>query len=156
MLPARPPELDVNAERDRWEVSAVAVHGLSGRPSAGLRREGLGVVSVSEDLVRRWEAAYRRYGEASKASAATSASDPDAARAMVITSQEVAWAWRALESALDMPWWMAAAVGAAAQAFEFQARDWAGRAEGWRGPARRLPIRPRPTPHRRDAGTDER
>ena len=102
---------------------------------------------VPEDLVQRWEAAYRRYGEASKMSAVSPAGDRDVARAMVLASHDVAVAWRAMESIPDLPWWTLAAVGAAAQAFEFQAREWSVRAEGWLGPARRLATRTQPTPH---------
>jgi hypothetical protein len=104
---------------------------------------------VPEDMVQRWEIAYRRYVEASKVSALASAGDLDVAREMVVASHDVASAWRVMESMPDLPWWTAAAISAAAQAFEFQARDWAVRAEGWLGPVRRLPTRPRPTPHRR-------
>lgn len=111
---------------------------------------------VSEEMVRRWEVVYRRYIEASKRAAVSYVADQDAAREMLIASQEVANAWRAMESTPDLPWWIAAAVTAAAQAFEFQARDWAVRAEGWTGPARQLPTRPRPTPHRRTGEAGER
>lgn len=106
-------------------------------------------MTVPEDLVARWEAAYRRYGEASKVLTAAVAGDRDSAREMVVASHEVASAWRAMESISDLPWCMSAAVAAAAEAFEFQSREWAVRAEGWVGPARRMPPRPRPTPHRR-------
>ena len=104
---------------------------------------------VSEDLVQRWEAAYQRYGEASKVSVATVVGDQGVAREMVVASHEVATAWRSLESTPDLPWWALAAVAAAAEAFEFQAQEWMIRAESLVGPVRRMPTRPRPTPHRR-------
>src|SRR6266498_5397145 len=113
---------------------------------------------VPEELEQRWEAAYRRYGEASKVADVTLAGDRHAALEMVAASAEVAVAWRAIEQSLQaMPWWISAAIGAAAQAFGFQARDWATRAEsgdlsGWLGPTRRLSTRSRRTPYRR---TDE-
>jgi hypothetical protein len=109
---------------------------------------------VPEDLVQHWEAAYRRYREVSKVAAVSFAGDENAAQEMIAASQEVAVAWRSMESIPDLPWWTLAAVSAAAQAFEFQARDWSVGAINTQaailmGPARRLPARPRPTPHRR-------
>ncbi|HEU5476134.1 MAG TPA: hypothetical protein VFV67_36370 [Actinophytocola sp.] len=87
---------------------------------------------LPEKLVYRWESAYRRYGEASKAASTLTAGDRDAAREMAAASWEVAAAWREMESTADMPWWALAALSAAVQAFEFQARDWNARAShGW-------------------------
>src|SRR5262249_44923782 len=72
------------------------------------------------------------YGEASKAAASSVAGDRDAAREMAAASWEVAAAWREMESTADIPWWALAALCAAAQAFEIQARDWNARAaHGW-------------------------
>jgi hypothetical protein len=104
---------------------------------------------VPDELVRRWEDAYRRYEQASQASVVSA--DQRSARAVASTSLEVAAALRQLDAHSVLPWWMAAAVCAAAEAFEFQARDWSARAERtWSadtGPwdaLQRLPARPRP------------
>lgn len=86
---------------------------------------------VPEELVRRWESAYRRYGEASKTAVSAVPGDRGAAGEMAAASSEVAAAWRAMESIVDLPWWILAALVAAAQAFEFQARDWNARADAW-------------------------
>jgi hypothetical protein len=106
-------------------------------------------VIVPDELVQRWEDAYRRYGEASKASVVVG--DQQAARAVASTSWQVAAVLREMDARSRLPWWMAAAVCAAAEAFEFQARDWSARAERtWSadtGPwdaLQRLPARPRP------------
>jgi hypothetical protein len=118
---------------------------------------------VPDKLVERWEAAYRTYGSASKSAASSVAGDRVAARAMAVTSREVAAVWREMESVTDLPWWALAAVGAAAQAFEFQARDWTARAEhagppdayAVRRPPVRLATRARPAGQRaqsQDAG----
>lgn len=96
-------------------------------------------MTVSEDLIERWEAAYRRYTDASKISAMSFAADQDVAREMVMASHEVASAWRAMESTPDLPWWVMAALAAAAQAFEYQVKEWSV---------------PRPTPHRRNRTTN--
>jgi hypothetical protein len=112
---------------------------------------------VSEELVRRWEGAYRRYGEASKAS--TVAGDLAAAREMAQASREVSTAWRAIDAQAELPWWMAAAVSAAAEAFEVQAREWTARADvtwpvdtGALGPQRGIVVRSQPQPRRRGEG----
>jgi hypothetical protein len=117
---------------------------------------------LPEKLAQRWEAAYRRYGRASAAMESSVAGDRDAAREMAASSWEVAAAWREMECMADMPWWALAALGAAAQAFEFQARDWNARAaHGWPSDDNRrtrsqaqLPARERPTcdPSRGEAG----
>lgn len=62
---------------------------------------------VPDELVRRWEVAYRRYREASKTS--TVVGDRDAAREMASASREVSALWRQLESCADLPWWTVAA-----------------------------------------------
>jgi hypothetical protein len=107
---------------------------------------------MPEHLVSRWEAAYRQYGQASRSAASSVAGDRNAAQAMASASWEVAAVWREMESLSDLPWWVLAAVGAAAQAFEFQARDWNARAEldgaGRARPQPRPTPRRRPTPHR--------
>lgn len=138
------------------------VFGLPGRPT-GLRwRKGSGVVMVPETLVERWEVAYRKYGDASRAAATAVPGDPDAAREMAAASLEVAAAWREMEAISELPWWVLAALGAGAQAFEFQARDWNARAqhawpddEGARlRPQVRLATRAQPTPHSRRRARD--
>jgi hypothetical protein len=114
-----------------------------------------GIVMVSEELVQRWEDAYRRYIEASKISTVSFAGNADVAREMMMASHNVATAWHAMESSPDLPWWALAALSTAAQAFDHQAQEWSVRAEGWLGPIRRLSTRPRPTPHRRTDETGE-
>lgn len=112
------------------------------------------MVIVPDDLVRRWEVAYKRYGEALGVSAA--GDGRIAARAVASSSLEVAVVYREMGSRVVLPWWMAAAVGAAAEAFECQARDWGVRGERiWPtsngaldGSPPRVPDRPQPQPQR--------
>jgi hypothetical protein len=112
-------------------------------------------VRVPDDLAQRWEVAYRRYGESCTASTVTS--DQQVAQAVASASHEVAIVWRDMYARSDLPWWAAAAVCAAAEAFEFQARDWNARKErtwpadhsAWAG-LQRLPARPQPTPRAGD------
>lgn len=125
------------------EVLTVAVVGLPGRPPADARRKGSGVVMVPEKLVERWETAYRRYGSASKAATLAQPGDPEAARAMAAASRDMAAMWREIESTPDLPWWALAALAAAAQAFEFQARDWTLRVDFAFPPEVTTPRRPR-------------
>jgi hypothetical protein len=106
------------------------------------------LVMVPETVLARWESAYRRYGQASKLVAASPAGDREATQQMAATSSELAAVWREMESAPDLAWWVLAAVGAAAQAFEAQARDWSARVEHGRPedgarPQVRLVARPR-------------
>lgn len=84
---------------------------------------------VPEDLVARWEDAYRRYVEVSVSASSSVATIRIAARAIAVASRDVAVAWRQLGLQPGLPWWVLAAVGAAAQAFEFQAHEWSDRAE---------------------------
>jgi lysozyme family protein len=121
-------------------------------------------VVVSENLVQRWESAYRRYSNASRtAVSASGAGEPNAAREMAEASREVAAAWHEIESQADMPWFVLAAFVAAAQAFEFQARDWNARADhawppdtgGVKRPRVQLATRVRPTPRRRGEARNE-
>jgi hypothetical protein len=87
---------------------------------------------VPDNVVYRWEAAYSRYGHAARAAATSVAGDRNAALEMAAASREVAVAWCEIEAIGDAPWWTLAALSAAAQAFEFQARDWSVRAaHGW-------------------------
>ncbi|HEU5471191.1 MAG TPA: hypothetical protein VFV67_11105 [Actinophytocola sp.] len=57
---------------------------------------------------------------------------------MATTSQAVADAWRTIATVATLPWWTVAALSAAAEAYESQARDW----------SLRTP-RPAPTPYPR-------
>ncbi|HKS46869.1 MAG TPA: hypothetical protein VJT49_17515 [Amycolatopsis sp.] len=78
---------------------------------------------VSEDLIRAWEDAYRRYGSAAGANVAPA-------------SRAVALAWRDIASTSRLPWWVLAAVESAAEAFEDQAEQWEARARAgkpWQG-----------------------
>jgi hypothetical protein len=100
---------------------------------------------VPESLRVRWEAAYRSYGNASMRSASAASGDRGAARLIASTSREVAAVWREMEALPNLPWWTVAALAAAAQAFEFQARDWTARAESIQDPPARtdsLPTAP--------------
>ena len=92
-------------------------------------RKDWGVVMVPATVVERWEQAYRAYGEATEALSRSEPGDPNVARTMAAASQDVARAWQALAEEPDLPWWTVAALGAATQAFELQARDWKARAE---------------------------
>lgn len=110
-------------------VLAGAAFGSPGRLPAALWREGSGVVMVSERLILRWEAVYREYGDASALVSASEPGDREVAARMARASRNVAAVWREMESEPDMAWWAVASLGAAAQAFEYQARDWAARAK---------------------------
>jgi hypothetical protein len=83
---------------------------------------------VPARLVGRWEAAYRQYGQASELAARSAAGDPQAAQAVASASLEVAAAWREMTGTTGLPWWALAALRAAADAFEQQARNWRARA----------------------------
>jgi hypothetical protein len=84
---------------------------------------------MSEGLVRRWETAYAEYGRASEMVNNSVPGDRAVARHMALASENVAVAWRQMAAEPDMPWWSVAALSAAAQAFEYQARDWTARAK---------------------------
>jgi hypothetical protein len=107
-----------------------------------------GAVVVPVRLVERWERAYRQYGQASTRAARSPAGDRPAARAVAATSREVAAIWREIATTPGLPWWVLAALRAAADAFEAQARDWQARSEfeGGASPAR-APVTRRPTDH---------
>lgn len=100
----------------------------AGRPPAMPWRKGSGVVMVPEGLVRRWETVYSEYGLASEMVNTSEPGDRATARNMAQASGNVALVWRQMAAEPDMPWWLMAALSAAAQAFEFQARDWTARA----------------------------
>lgn len=97
-----------------------------GQPRTSRRRTS-GVADKSaalEKSIHMWEAAYRRYGQASVWSTQFRDRDPVALWHVASASSEVAAAWREIAAAASLPWWMLAAVESAAQAFETQARDW--------------------------------
>lgn len=109
-------------------VLAGEAFGSPGRRPGARWREGSGVVMVSERLVSRWEAVYREYGTVSALVSVSEPGDRMVAERMARASRNVAAVWREMESEPDLAWWAVAAVKAAAQAFEYQARDWAARA----------------------------
>ncbi len=84
---------------------------------------------VSERLVARWEVVYREYGAASQRLSSTEPGDRAVARHMAQASADVAAVWREMAGESGMSWWAVAALCAAAQAFEYQARDWSARAK---------------------------
>lgn len=59
---------------------------------------------VSDELVQRWELAYRRYGEVSESVASAVAGDRDMAAAMATASWDVAVSWRNLAAEGGIPW----------------------------------------------------
>ena len=110
-----------------------------------------GAAIVPLRLVERWEAAYRRYGQASTRAARSQPGDRQAARAVASTSAQVALHWRDIARTEGLVWWMLAALRAAADAFEAQARDWQARADYAAGsppsPVDRPPVTGPPTNH---------
>lgn len=124
----------------------------AGWPPAMPWREGFGVVMVSERLVALWEAAYREYGTVSDLLNASVPGDAAIAERMARASQAVAVVWREMADEPELPWWFVAALGAAAQAFEYQSRDWTARARHSRESAAvggTRPPRPYPVAARR-------
>lgn len=101
----------------------------AGRPSAMPRRKGSGVAMMPEALVRRWETMYSEYGRASEMVNKSEPGNRMVARQMAQASENVALVWRQMAAEPNIPWWSVAALSAAAQAFEFQARDWTARAK---------------------------
>jgi hypothetical protein len=85
-------------------------------------------VVAPETLIARWEAAYRQYTEATRLAGRANAGDRAAAEALASTSWAVATTWRDLATTVVLPWWALAALRAAAEAFEAQARTWHTRA----------------------------
>lgn len=110
---------------------------------------------VSEFMAGRWEQAYREYGLASDLVVRSEPGDRAVARGMASASRGVAQAWRDIETVPGLPWWAVAAVHAAAEAFDSQARDWNARAsigqqqpQAGRRRVERAPLPPvRPFPH---------
>jgi hypothetical protein len=99
---------------------------VTGRPhhDARARSGSGGGVRASENAVRAWEAAYRRYGHAWEVTARSGKGDSIAAREMAAASWAVAAAWRQIATATTLPWWTLAAIESAAGAFEAQAREY--------------------------------
>lgn len=115
-------------------------------------RKGFGVVMVSERLVDLWEAAYREYGAVSDLLDESVPGDAAIAERMARASEAVAVVWRELAGSSELPWWSVAALRAAAQAFEYQSRDWTARARHSRESAAvggTRPPRPYPVAARR-------
>ena len=91
---------------------------------------GGGGVRASDNTVRAWEVAYRRYGYAWEATARSGKGDPTAAREMAAASWAVAAAWRQIATTTTLPWWVLAAIESAAGAFEAQAQEYETREGG--------------------------
>ena len=91
-------------------------------------RKGSGVVMVSQRLVGLWEAAYREYGAVSDLLNESVPGDVAIAERMARASEAVAVVWREMAGSPELPWWSVASLRAAAQAFEYQSRDWTARA----------------------------
>jgi hypothetical protein len=99
-------------------------------PTRQRQNEKQGTASMTDQRVREWEAAYRKYGHASEVVARSSEDDPVAAWEMATASWDVAVAWRSIAATGRLPWWTLAAIESAAEAFEAQARDWEAREQG--------------------------
>ncbi|RLK61168.1 hypothetical protein CLV68_1685 [Actinokineospora cianjurensis] len=81
----------------------------------GFASSGTPAASMPTELVERWEAAYSRY-------------DGGHLHDMAEVSATVGTLWREMATAVPgSPWWLVAALVTAAEAFEAQSRDWAGR-----------------------------
>jgi hypothetical protein len=102
------------------------------------------VDTVPARLVSRWEEAYRQYGVAFDHAARMEAGDRQAAEAVAAASWQVAGLWRDMATAVPLSWWLLAALRAAADAFEAQARSWHAKAAQPEPPrpARRVAARP--------------
>jgi hypothetical protein len=112
------------------ETGALIDTAIRGGRSALVRSATAGkavVVMVPDYLVGRWESAYDAYRVASELVDASVLGDNAAAEQMANASQAVAAAWRDIAVETILPWWSAAAVTTAAQAFDQQAQDWAAR-----------------------------
>ena len=79
---------------------------------------------VPQALVTGWEDVYRHYGNASEAASRLPQVDAATARGMSQASWAVASSWRGIASASQLPWWVLAAVLAAAEAFDEQSQYW--------------------------------
>lgn len=137
----------MGAESGRSEVLAVAAFVPPGQSPAMPWREGTDVVMMPDGLVQRWELIYREYGLVAEMVATGAPGDRAVARRMATVSLDVAGVWREMGGVPDLPWWASAALVAAAQAFEYQARDWSARAkhDGQRiVPGRRSHREPQP------------
>ncbi|ONI83737.1 hypothetical protein ALI22I_35365 [Saccharothrix sp. ALI-22-I] len=74
-----------------------------------------------EQLVARWQSAYRRYSEVHETNRYANADDPEAAARIAPSYREVAWLWRQLAAQEASPWWAKAAALHAADTFDHQA-----------------------------------
>lgn len=82
---------------------------------------------MPEAMVQEWQAVYRDY----IAAAQTRNPTPEERRNIALLSAAVATAWRQMATTPNLEWWTTAALTAAAEAFEQQAKEWgdaAGRA----------------------------
>ncbi len=75
---------------------------------------------VPDVLVDHWRETYCKYIEAADVQGTVLSERVTMAR----LSADVADAWRQMAVTGDLEWWQVAAVTAAAEAFERQARDW--------------------------------
>ncbi|MEA2564814.1 MAG: hypothetical protein QOH06_6318 [Acidobacteriota bacterium] len=82
-----------------------------------------GLSMVPDELVSRWQDAYRLYGRVAEIEADSSPGDMDVIEVMASASWTVAQLWREIAACPGLPWLVTAAVGAAAEAFEDQARQ---------------------------------
>ncbi|MFC4853656.1 hypothetical protein [Actinophytocola glycyrrhizae] len=106
-------------------------------------------------MVALWETAYREYGVVSDRLNASVPGDVAMAERMARASQAVAVVWREMADEPELPWWFVAGLGAAAQAFEYQSRDWSARARhsreaaavGGTSPPRPYPVSARRAKH---------
>ena len=78
---------------------------------------------VSPEAVLAWEDAYRRYTHVSEVVGHSRGIDPRAVNELIAVSRSVASAWRANTAHAEVPWWLAAAVASAAEAFDEQAHQ---------------------------------
>lgn len=122
MLGMSPFEQEPGAGREDLQPSRPA----SGQPRASRRRASGAADNAAalEESIHTWEAAYRRYGQASTWSTQFRDRDPAALWQVASASSDVAAAWREIAAVGRLPWWTLAAVESAAQAFETQAREW--------------------------------
>ncbi|MFL6124965.1 hypothetical protein [Actinophytocola sp.] len=112
------------------ETGALIESAMFGGRSASVRSAAAGkavVEMVPDYLIGHWESAYDSYRAASEMVDVSVPGDNAAAEQMANASHAVAAAWRDIAVETSLPWWSAAAVTTAAQAFDQQAQDWAAR-----------------------------
>jgi hypothetical protein len=86
--------------------------------------DSIRVVTMPAALIARWESAYRQYANLAQVIGRSECVRSDEAHAMASASWDVATAWREMATTAVLPWWVLAAIRAAADAFEQQAHDW--------------------------------